>query len=176
MKLKKKSRPEVDSKISNFASEASNVEQEQGFMNPVKPRGRPKGAKNLPKDAPLPHNMGSDAETLASLKQLVTPVADMLSEVGYRVAEDEKARLSATEIDIITTSAAKCINLYLPNVMGKHADLIVLSVTMAQWSARVYMLRQMNLEKLRSQYRNSVKENSSNPDEVSAGLGGEIMQ
>lgn len=172
MKLKKKSKPEAESKVSTFAAEAANVETQNEFMNPIK-RGRPKGSKNNVK-IETPPDLNLDKENVEKLKTYLTPVVDLVSEVGYRVSEDEKGRLSSQEIEIITSSAASCVNLYLPNVLGRHADLIVLTVTMAQWSVRVYMLRQMNLDKLRRQH--SPMNVGGKDESVSAGLGGEIMQ
>jgi len=175
MKLKKKSKIEVDQKLSHFAGEADSEEKENAFMNPVKKRGRPLGSKNKAHDEPLPPSLNLDADNVQKIRTYIAPVVELCSEVGFRVSEDEKGRLSPQETEIITQSAASCINLYLPNVMGRHADLIVLTITMAQWSARVFMLRKMNLEALRRQHAmstdNPVKENS-----VPSSLGGEIMQ
>lgn len=143
-----------DEAIADLKASVDDGEAPQEFMKPKK-RGRKPGQKNKPKDGASPEVMHglSDKEALLANKRMVRPVWEMLSGVGVKLAEDERAALGAAELEVLVDTSAAVIHQYLPELLGQHANLVVLSLTFGQWSLRVYMLRQANLERLKAEYR-----------------------
>lgn len=141
--------------LSSLSSDAASEDQNDSFMEPKKKRGRPKGSTKK-KDTPPPSNakLGGDLpptreEQIAQTKKYIKPVVGIISNVGVKIAEDEKAAMGTDEMEIIAESAAACIQQYLPDVLGAHANAVVLLTALGNWSLRVYMLRMANLEAMR---------------------------
>lgn len=147
---------DVSSEIEQLKSDVRNEDHVDSFMEPGKKRkGRPKGSKNKVSQGSQAINpMGDSTQAIPDIeatKKLVAPAVSALSILGVKLAEDELAAMQPTEMEIIVDSGAACINQYLPGVLGLHANAIVLSVALAQWSLRVYLLRQATLSKLQKE-------------------------
>lgn len=177
MKHKKlKSKEDKKADLQDLSAKAAQEDSAKEFMNPVRGRGRPKGAKNKPHDpvsgtsasGPTPI---SESEDLQQVKKYVKPVFEMISGVGVKIAEDNRAAFGPEEMEILVDSGANCINQYLPGLLGEHKHLIVLTATLSQWSIKVYMLRQMNLDKLRRELRsNAVPKEEKASTDPTAGM------
>lgn len=125
------------------------------FMKPDKKRGRgrPKGSTSEKKEG-IPHETKSSAaDQIIANKKLMLPMWQAISGVGVKLAEDKEAAIGVVEMEVLVDTSAACVHQYLPNLLGEHANLIVLSVTFAQWSLRVYLLRQAKLEQLIAERR-----------------------
>lgn len=151
---------DADFELGKLAGDAATEDAVDSFMNPKKKRGRPKGSKNSNqgKNVPPPKGtqniLGGDTppsreEQIAQTKKYIKPVVGIISNVGVKIAEDEKAAMAPNEAEIIAESAAACINQYLPDVLGNHANAVVLLTALGNWSLRVYLLRMANLEAMR---------------------------
>lgn len=145
---------DVTSEIDKLKSDVQNEDNVDSFMEPGKKRrGRPKGSKTK---SPGPENIMSapgapSVPDIEATKKMVQPAVAALSMMGVKIAEDDAAAMVPTETEIIVDSAAACINQYLPGVLGAHANAVVLSVALAQWGLRVYLLRQATLSKLQKE-------------------------
>lgn len=154
--------PKLD-KIDKLANDAAQEDSTASFMEPAKKRGRKKGGKNKPKenvmgtgggDGPRPlQDVAGQAGSVEQIKQYVKPMFQIISGLGVKIAENEKAALSETELDILTTSSANCINHYLPGIMGAHADLMILCACFGQWGFRVYLLREQEKARILEERR-----------------------
>lgn len=163
-----------DFELGKLAGDASTEDQNDSFMEPKKKRGRPKGSKNFShqgKNVPPPKGtekfLGGDTpptreEQIAQTKKYIKPVVGVISSVGEKIAEDKTAAMTLEEIEIISESAAACIQQYLPDVLGAHANAVVLLASLGQWSLRVYMLRMANLDAMRE--RAKAARNVTPPD------------
>lgn len=143
---------DVSSEIENLKSDVRNEDNVDSFMEPgKKKRGRPKGSKTKVSSETV-NPMGGTTPPVPDVeatKKLIAPAVSALSVLGVKLAEDEAAAMQPTETEIIIDSAAACVNQYLPGVLGAHANAVILSVALAQWSFRVYLLRQATLAKLK---------------------------
>lgn len=149
----------VSEALDNLTLHAAQEDNSGTFMNPPAKgkRGRKPGTKNKPKNVEgneegisVAVNPEEQRRQVEAIKGYVEPVFHMLSTVGVKVAESEQAAIGAKELVVMVDAAANCINQYLPDVLGRHAHLTVLSVTMASWGIRVYMIRQAKIEELRA--------------------------
>lgn len=142
--------------LENLKSDAASEETSNSFMEPKKKgRGRPKGSTKAKAEADRAQNpMGgigasqNPTQDLEKVKGYLRPVVELISMKGVQIAEDERAAMAKTEMEIITDAAANCVNQYLPNVLGEHANAIVLATALGAWAARVLVLRQMKLAEL----------------------------
>lgn len=167
----KKSEIEIDHALGNLASGAAQEDSVDSFMDPVKKgRGRPKGTKNRPKDGtPAPGasplgagNPENDPRLqLEQTKKYIRPVVEIASKAGVKLCESEEGAMSPSEIEIIAESAAACVQQYLPNALGDHANLIVLLTVTGNWAAKVYMIRLAKIEEYR---RRAAAAKHVNPD------------
>lgn len=165
---------QISSKLEGLKSDAQGEENSGGFMSPGKKRGPKKGVKYGPrpsKDASAPNNIvGENGATpnavqdIEQVKKILTPVFQTCSAIGVKMAETPEAAMGAVELEIMVDSAARCVNQYLPGVLGAHASLIVLTLTFSQWSLKVYLLREAKLQEMRA--KQAMKMNS----EVNAGI------
>lgn len=154
---------DVDPKLQELAADAR-VEAEGSeaqFMQPKK-RGRKKGGHNRPKEEREPQAFSE--ERIKVNRQLVAPLWGTVSKLGVKIAEDEAAAIAEPEMLIFVDMSARCIEQYLPGLLGEHANAIVLGVTFAQWSLRVYTLRRMKLEILREEHRKKHGNGESQPE------------
>lgn len=145
---------DVTSEIEQLKSDVKNEDNVDSFMEPgKKKRGRPKGStkKATAQVNPMDGTSNPQVPDIEATKKLVAPAVSALSAMGVKIAEDQTAAMQPTEMEVIIDSGAACVNQYLPGVLGAHANAVVLSVTLAQWGFRVYMLRQMNLAKLKNE-------------------------
>ena len=94
---------------------------------------------------------GQSQADIEQTKKYIRPLMEMVSGVGVRLAETKDAAMGPNELEILTDTASACVNQYLPNVLGEHANLVVFTLTFSQWSLRVYMLRQARLAELRAE-------------------------
>lgn len=149
---------DVTSELTELQNDVKNEDNINSFMEPgKKKRGRKPGSKNKPKDANGPAYQsvnpmgGSNPEVpnIEATKNLVKPAIAALSVLGVRIAEDDAAAMQETEMSIIVDSAAACVNQYLPGVLGAHANAVILSVALGQWSLRVYLLRLATIERMK---------------------------
>jgi hypothetical protein len=140
-------------KLTELAEAANQEDDSKGFMDPTVPvkkkRGRP--PKIRPDEvSEIAEPIGpSIAEQLEQNKNLVRPLFKICSDAGVKYAGTRDAEIDSTTLSILVDSSALCIHQYLPDVLGRHAALITLSVTFTQWGLRVYMLRQQEIEKIR---------------------------
>lgn len=174
--MKELSSGDSDFELGKLAQDASTEDQNDSFMEPKKKRGRPKGSKNSTrsKDAPSPPKgaeriLGGDTpptreEQIAQTKKYIKPVVGIISNVGVKIAEDPAAAMGPDEAEIIAESAAACIQQYLPDVLGAHANAVVLLTALGNWSLRVYLLRMANLEAMREKARAARVVNASSPE------------
>lgn len=145
----------VVSKLDDLKEQVAEENPSGSFMNPgeKKGRGRPKGSKNKKEGEEKGEGpevvTENQAEKIQAIKGYVKPVFTMISAAGEKIAEDKRAAMGAEELNVMVDAAAHCVNQYLPEVLGAHAHLTVLSITFASWSVKVYMIRQSNLEILR---------------------------
>lgn len=142
-------------KLDQLAADAAGEDSSSSFMNPKKKRGRPKGSKTQTKDAPErePAPEPSAQEQLEALKPALKPCFEMISAGGVRMSGCPEAAFSLEEMQTLVDTAAACVHQYLPGAVSTHANLIVFSVTIANWSLRVYMLREMKLDEMRQNMR-----------------------
>lgn len=159
---------DVSQSLDQLKNDVQAEDSADTFMEPGKKRrGRPKGSKNQKtSDAQRVNPVGGSAELpptpdVEQTKKLVRPAVEAISFMGVKIAEDPAAAMQPTELEIIVETSALCINQYLPGVLGTHANAIVLSVTLAQWSLRVWLLRQAKLEELK-QKANQMKDVGGN--------------
>lgn len=147
---------ETISKLETFAENARSEGVGNEFMNPGEPpkkkRGRPKGSTSKP--SPEPEEVQatqepSRDERLHANKQLLEPCFKILSEAAIRKTGKIEAGFTNQELDVLCISGAECIEQYLPNLVGKHANLIILSMTLGAWSYRVARIYEMEAEKMR---------------------------
>lgn len=127
------------------------------FMDPTQEK---KGKRPYTRRKPLKAEREAlEAESaqvnLEQVKNAIRPAFGMLSNVGVKLAESPEAAIGPQEMIVMVDSATACVNQYLPAVLGLHANAIVLSLALGNWSLRVYMLRQAKLEQLREEYRRS---------------------
>lgn len=144
---------DVTSSLDQLKSDVREEDHVDSFMEPGKKRkGRPKGSKNKTEKVNPMGSVGAPPiPDIEATKKLITPAVSGLSLLGVKLAEDEAAAMQPTEMEVIVESAAACVNQYLPGVLGQHANAIVLSVALAQWSLRVYLLRQATLAKMKKE-------------------------
>lgn len=159
---------DVSLSLDQLKNDVQGEDSADTFMEPGKKRrGRPKGSKNKTSDsnAQRVNPMGGPdvppTPDVEQTKKLVRPAVEAISFMGVKIAEDPGAAMQPTELEIIVETSALCINQYLPGVLGTHANAIVLSVTLAQWSLRVWLLRQAKLEELK-QKANQMKDVGGN--------------
>jgi len=147
----------VDTVLDKLQNDAKGEDTSDSFMEPAKKSrgGRPKGSKNRPAVNPTASGEDNSGPGLPPLpdieqtKKLIRPGVEALSLMGVKLAADQAAAIQPTEMEIIVETGALCVNQYLPGVLGIHANAIVLLVTLSQWSLRVYLLRQTNIQKMR---------------------------
>lgn len=142
------SEPVDEGTLDQIEGGAASEDSTGTFMNPVEKKKR-KYAKRKGKEEAPPAQ--SPAEQLEATKVWVKPVIGIMSTAGARIAEDERGLMTPSELDVIVNSTAGCIQQYLPDILGKHGNAVVLCVFMTQWTARVYLVRQENLARLRAQ-------------------------
>lgn len=158
---------DVSLSLDQLKNDVQGEDSADTFMEPGKKRrGRPKGSKNKSSDTQKVNPMGGGSDLpptpdVEQTKKLVRPAVEAISFMGVKIAEDPSAAMQPTELEIIVETSALCINQYLPGVLGTHANAIVLSVTLAQWSLRVWLLRQAKLEELK-QKTNQMKDVGGN--------------
>lgn len=163
--------PGPEEKLQNMALDAKEASATNGFMQPgtkSKGRGRPKGSKNEKSGAPKDAGRGPDSSNdpgrpggpntdhTAELIPLVRPLWLMADRMALEYAGDNRASLGAERMQILVQTSAQCLNQYLPDMLGKHAPLCVLLVTVMQWGVVVYSVRQDNIQKMKD-----VKENGA---------------
>jgi len=139
---------EAVEKLDTLAKDAAEEPAEGAFMEPKKKRTYKKRKKVVEDETALPN-----AVDIEKTKGYVRPVFGMISNLGVKLAETQEAALGPNEMEICVDAAAQCVNQYLPNVLGEHAALVVLSLTLTNWGVRVAMLRAKRLEELRAQKR-----------------------
>jgi len=140
--------PVDEGTLDSIEAGAASEDSTGTFMNPVEKKKR-KYTKRKDKTEEKPE--ASPAEQIEATKVWLRPVVNIMSTTGARIAEDERGLMTIQELDVITNAAAGCIQQYMPDILGKHGNAVVLCVFMTQWSARVYLVRQENLAKLRAQ-------------------------
>ena len=155
--------PEPKSKIANLASDAAATEkQSPGFMEPgskIKGKRGPKGPwkhkdeKEAGPQAAQGPAQKPPVDPVAELMPVTSQVTEFYSNFLIQFAEDDKAGLEPGIKQTMAHTGAVCLNQYFPNAMGVHAPLIVLLCIVGQTSFNAYMMRQMNLEKLKEQKR-----------------------
>lgn len=154
-------RGEVNERVEELAASADTSDSGASFMSPEnappKRRGRPKGSKNKTKDGEAtsgpevlpPEGSQSAAEQIEANKQFLQPVFGIISQAGVKLAGSEKAAIGPNEMVVMVDSAARCVHQYLPNVVGQHTNLVVFSLTVANWGVRVYALREETIAELK---------------------------
>lgn len=149
---------ETLTKLDEMATNARAEGAGQEFMNPGEPpkkkRGRPKGSTSKPQVDAIPEDLQAQAEPsreerLEANKQLLEPCFKILSEAAIRKTGKVDAGFTNQELDVLCTSGAACIEQYLPNLVGRHANLIILSMTLGAWSFRVARIYEMEASKMR---------------------------
>lgn len=155
-------------KIASLRADAEDEDDSETFMNPAKKKST-RGRKRLPRDedgniirgkpAAIPQQRAESLSEnaapvdLEAVRTALKPVALMISNVGVKVAETQDAAMTMDEMTVILDAATNCVNQYLPAVLGAHASAVTLSLMLAQYSYRVYTLRQLQLEKLIAERR-----------------------
>lgn len=134
---------DVESKLNELKSDAASEDDAQTFMEPKKKR---KYTKRAQKEEDTEEKKRT--EEIELTQKYLRPAFGMISNVGVKIAEDQRAAFGGEELEILVQTASQCINQYLPGALGQHAPLIVFSVTLSGWSLRVYMLRQENLARM----------------------------
>lgn len=172
----------VQARLANLKAKAQGEDSGVTFMEPTAKRGRPKGVKDaqprksksnpdggrvegfFDKYEPQTDKLPTEAAPpdLETLKRTIKPAIQAISNVGVKVAESNDAAMSGEEMETILNSAAECVNLYLPAMLSKHANAVVLAVSLGNYSFRVYMLRQKKLEEMRAEFRNKAQSKSVN--------------
>lgn len=162
--LIKTSPEEKLTKMANDAKEASSISG--GFMEPgTKKRGRPKGSKfksGAPEDggartsqsyngAEKAPGGGPSVDHTADLMPLVKPLWQIADRTAVQYAGDERAAIGSDRLQILTQTTAQCLNQYLPDILGKHAPLCVLLVTVMQWGVVIYQVRTDNINKMKNE-------------------------
>lgn len=155
--------PTPEQKLDHMANQAAeHIGDSGGFMEPgTKKRGRPKGSKDKrsgPTQDPGARTQGSSTNSAAGgptvdhtaeLIPLVRPLWLIADRTAVEYAGDERAALGADRLQVLVQTSAQCLNQYLPDVLGKHAPLCVMLVTVMQWSVIVYSVRRDNIEKIK---------------------------
>lgn len=183
---------QTENELESLKHDAASEDAADSFMHPKKKRGRPKGSKShakasggasdVPPGGPSgPRPLGTEPDPRAfqqeveNNKKFVRPMIGAVSSLGVKYAEDERAAMGPTEMEVIVDSASACLAQYLPAVLGAHANAVVLFATLTQWSFRVYMLRMENLEKLKAEYR-AKHGNPQGPQQTQKPIEPEIVQ
>lgn len=164
---------EKDEKLTILANHAAEEDGDQSFMNPVKPkkRGRPPGSKKKENKAEPEQTEAYGTEIdpqkqIDALKPIVRPLIEVLEKAGVKLAETEDARMGEEVLQCLVDTGSACVHQYLPGVVGAHANLIVFSMTMANWTLKVYMLRMRELERLREEFRMRQASRENPPSET----------
>lgn len=144
-------------KVKVMAQEAKEIDKESSFMEPgLKKKRGPKGpwknkAQSGPsvQTAPTPNPEAVQEETVNTLKQIIGPVWQVIDSGAVKWAgDDERAALGKERLEIVTHTSAVCVNQYFPDALGKHAPLILLTVTTLTWGVTVFAIRRENIQKL----------------------------
>lgn len=156
-----------EEKLNIMAQNAKAETSAGGFMNPgAKRRGRRPGSKNQARSGPGvaggtsgPGPMAGGTpqphvDPIAELMPVTKGLATFYSNFLVQIAEDERAKLTEEKHAVISHTAAVCLNQYFPGVLGAHAALIVLSVTVLETGMSAMRFRNENLEKLREEKKN----------------------
>lgn len=181
--MKRAASPEVRAHVEDLAADASTEENVGAFMDPASKGDRKKRGpykKRNKENSEETTATSSEAETqnlaaeIDKLKPLVRPLWETISTVGVKIAETPDAAIGPNEMVVLVDCSAACVLQYLPGLLGTHASLIVLSLTFGQWASRVYILRQMQLDKLRREINPSgmpdVEMHTGNPADMRGAL------
>lgn len=142
------------SKLDDLAREAASVEADStgGFMKPgqqvKRGRGRPKkepGAQGTTggtsHQAPGAGGLsGTTVDNTETYKQILSPVWQTVSQVAVQITQEPQAGMTTNEHALITQSSAACVQQYVPDALGRHANLVLLMASLGTWSGRVYLL------------------------------------
>lgn len=172
--MKRAASPEVKATLDDLSVDASTEENVGAFMDPVSKRGKRGPYKKRGRDESEEKTSEAETQNLAveidKLKPLMRPMWETVSTLGVKIAETPDAAIGPNELIVFVDTSAACVHQYLPGLLGTHANLIVLSLTFGQWAARVYMLRQMQLDKLRREINPSgmpdVEMHQANPSDM----------
>lgn len=164
---------EGPAKVKAMAEEAKQIDQSQSFMEPgTKTEGKkrgPKGPWKNKKDSGGAAGMGSagngptllsgptpeqiQAETIKSLEQILDPLWSLIDAQAVAWAGDDRRASLGERKPLVVHTSAICLNQYFPDALGRHAPLILLTVTVATWSVGVFAVRADNIRKLREEKR-----------------------
>lgn len=189
----------AEEKLNNMASDAADLNKEVGFMDPGAERKRKSGSGRHKKDCTCEKCVARRSSSGPSLgrqriiggpgEELPRPQVDPIQELMpvttglvsfysnwlVQIAEDERARLTKEKSDVLAHTSAVCLNQYFPGVLGSHAALIVLCVTVAETSFAAVKLRRENLEKMKAEARRQQGVNQNSVRQNVQPLGGENL-
>lgn len=155
-------------KLENMKIEANDLERDTPFMSPgVKKRGRGRPRKQPGENITTssgPSAPPTSTENIETFKQILGPVFKTVSQVCVEVTDEPSAAMTEMEHQLITQSSSACINQYIPEALGRHANLMLFITISGTYSARIFLMYQAKKKMiLEMQEQRKAKMNGAQP-------------